>query len=198
MTTNKRRYTSVSGLLQDVAPDLETRVATEKRISSRRLVKQLLARRAVKGLSQQEIAQKLDCTQSRISKLESSSDDDIRLGDLRTYAEAVGCEFGYGIVPQDMKPVDKVKGHVFAIKTHMDDLSRLAQTDETIVTGVANFFFELFVNFARLVGSSAKLLPLAPDESPYFQVQIDQMSSLQENSEIVCCTEADTRLAATP
>lgn len=47
---------------------------------------------ATQGLSQKDVALKLGCTQSRISKLESMTDADLRIGDLSKYAEVLGLE----------------------------------------------------------------------------------------------------------
>jgi transcriptional regulator with XRE-family HTH domain len=191
-----KQYTSVAELVRDMAPDAETRDAAEKRIAGRKLVKHLMARRAVKGLSQQEVAQKLDCTQSRISKLETSRDDDIRIGDISNYAKAVDCEFVYGLTPHDLKPTDRVKGLVFAIKRHMDDLALLAKTDTEIASGVGRFFFELFVNFANLIGESARSLPLRPDQSPYFDVKIGPVEFETLDIETTCMND-DNMFAVT-
>jgi len=188
---NRKQYTSVSELVHDMAPDAEFRAAFDARVARRKLVKQLLAMRAVRGLSQQDIAQKLDCTQSRISKLENTSDDDMRIGDLRAYAEAVGCELAMCPIPRDMKPVDKVKCHAFAIKAHMDELARLARSDEKIAEGVGGFFFELCVNFFRLLGDSAKLLPERRDDLPYFDLQINDLGQQQKDRQDVCCVEVE-------
>jgi transcriptional regulator with XRE-family HTH domain len=190
-----KQYTSVSELVKDVAPDAETSAATEDRIQGRKLVKQLIAMRAIKEFSQHDVAQRLECTQSKISKLENSLDDDARLGDLRAYAKAVGCDFLFGLAPYDMKPVDKVKNLVFAIKKHMDDLAKLAVTDPEIANGVGGFFFELFVNFAHLIGESAKHLPLRPDQSPYFQVQIDKVQCGTVGIETACLADDDNPVA---
>ena len=176
----KRQYSSVSELLRDVAPDDEFRAEFDQRVARRRLIKHLLALRAVKGLSQKDIAEKLGCTQSRVSKLENANDDDVRLGDLRAYANAVGSELIASAIPQDMKPVDKVKCHAFAIKKHMDDLSQLAKSDARIAQGVASFFHELFVNFILMLGDSAKRLPLGPDELPYFEIQLGGLHGKEE------------------
>ncbi|MGA2035851.1 MAG: XRE family transcriptional regulator [Thermoguttaceae bacterium] len=196
--SKKEHYTSVAELVQEMSPDEELRAALEERLARRKLVKCLLATRAVKGLSQHDVAQKLHCTQSRVSKLEGFTDDDMRVGDLRRYANAVGCNFVAGLVPRDMKPTDKVKCHVFTIKKHMDDLARLARSDSAIAEGVGRFFYELFINFSRLIGDSARLLPNRPDESPYFSMQLDVDCKQQPNRPKPCCLEADCLSQATP
>ena len=177
-----KEYSNVSNLVRDVVQDEEIRATTEKRLVGRALVKHLLAMRAVEGLSQQDIAGMLDCTQSRISKLEKSLDDDIRLGDFRAYAKAVGHEFVCGMRPVNMKPFDAVKCHVFSIKKHMDYLAGLAKKDEAIAKAVAGFFAELFFNFARLFGDSVKQLPLAPNAEPYLNIHVNATCFCEEES----------------
>ena len=54
----------------------------EKRIADRTIVKYLSILRASRGFTQNDIAGKFECTQGRISKLESSADEDLRLGEL--------------------------------------------------------------------------------------------------------------------
>ena len=46
--------------------------------------------RTVRGMSQVELGEKMGCTQSKVSKLESSVDADLSLGDLTLYAAALG------------------------------------------------------------------------------------------------------------
>jgi transcriptional regulator with XRE-family HTH domain len=196
--SKKERYANVRELVQEVSPDDEFRAAFDNRVASRKLVKYLLAMRAVSGMSQQDIARKLQCTQSRVSKLEGFSDDDLRLGDMRNYADAVGLTFVAGFKPRNMKPVDEVKCHVFTIKKHMDDLARLARTDSTIADGVGGFFCELFVNFVRLIGDSAKLLPNRPDKSPYFSVEFNSDCQQQPGRPRPCCFEASQHSEAAP
>jgi transcriptional regulator with XRE-family HTH domain len=137
MDSKQQQYASVSDLVRAVAPDADFLTAVEERLADRRLIKQLLSMRAVKGLSQQDIAEKLNCTQSRISKMESSVDDDLRLGDLRAYAKAVDCSFVAAVLSDEVNPVDQVKDHVFAIKRHLDDLALLTQSDEELFKRLA-------------------------------------------------------------
>jgi transcriptional regulator with XRE-family HTH domain len=195
-----RGYTTVSELVQDMAPDADFQVAFENCRKARKIIKELLAMRAVRELSQRDIAGKLNCTQGRISKLENSNDNDVRLGDLRAYAEAVGCEFIACTVPRDVTPVDRVKCHLFAIKKHTDDLAQLAQSDEKIAQGVAQFFFELVLNFGRLAGDSVKALPVGQDGLPLFdfKVAVADCPRKTAGDPSPCCIEADGLAVASP
>ena len=189
-------YTSVSEIVREMSPDREFSDDFEDRVARQRLIKHLLVTRAIRGFSQQDIAKSLGCTQSRVSKLESLDDDELRVGDLRSYAKTVGLEFTAGFVPHDMNPVDKVKCHVFTIKKHMDDLALLARTDEKIAEGAGGFFFELFTNFVRLVGDSAKLLPHRSDDSPYFSVLVGEECKESPEKPMPCCRTSSKVLAA--
>ena len=55
-----------------------------------KLIDQLIVARVAAGLTQSQMAAKLRCSQSRISKLEDSHDVDLSLGDIQAYARIVG------------------------------------------------------------------------------------------------------------
>ena len=55
-----------------------------------RLIDQLILARVDAGLTQAQMAAKLRCSQSRISKIEDSQDSDLSLGDIQAYARIVG------------------------------------------------------------------------------------------------------------
>ena len=54
-----------------------------------RLIDQLIVARVAAGLTQAQMAAKLRCSQSRISKIEDSNDADLSLGDIQAYARIV-------------------------------------------------------------------------------------------------------------
>jgi transcriptional regulator with XRE-family HTH domain len=204
MAKNPNNYTSVTELFKNVVSDDASAKALECRIASRRLIKHLLAMRAARGISQKELADKLHCTQSRISKLERSKDSDLSLGDIEEYAKAVGCDFVAAIMPQNIKPVERVKRHVFAIKKHMDDLADLANADAKIAEGVVGFFTELLLNFTRLFGDSVKRLPPAPNGMPYMDFRFSEIDPSEPEEDgasdhsIPDCVEPTVPLLATP
>ena len=55
-----------------------------------KLIDQLIIARVAAGLTQAQMATKLRCSQSRISKIEDSLDADLSLGDIQAYARVVG------------------------------------------------------------------------------------------------------------
>jgi transcriptional regulator with XRE-family HTH domain len=55
-----------------------------------KLIDQLILARVASNLTQSQMAAKLRCSQSRISKIEDSQDADLSLGDIHAYARVVG------------------------------------------------------------------------------------------------------------
>ena len=118
------------------------------------------------------MAKKLGWSQSRVSKLESSDDGDLRFGDIIAYLSVLGLELGIVISPREASAVTRVKHHAFSIKRITDQLAELAVGDDTIAKGVARFFGEAAFNLISMLQQSAKKLPLTPAESP-FQIEIE-------------------------
>jgi len=67
----------------------------KQRLKHTEVVDQLVLARLRAGLSQTDLAARMKCTQSRISKIEDSLDVQLSLKDIYEYAAAVGveCEF---------------------------------------------------------------------------------------------------------
>jgi transcriptional regulator with XRE-family HTH domain len=168
-----KKYHNVSEMLADSAPTEEFRQEFETQVAKRRVIKHLIALRTAKGLSQKDIADQVNCSQSRISKLEHGVDDDIRLGDLRAYARSLGFSTGFVFSDQKMTAVEEVKHHAFCIKRLMDRLAQLAGRDEKIAQAVSAFFGEAFFNLVTMIQDSASKLPLRPDDdSPYIRIEV--------------------------
>jgi transcriptional regulator with XRE-family HTH domain len=168
-----RQYASVSELLQDIAPDQEFAPEFEEHIQRRSLIKHLLALRAARGLAQRDLAEELGCTQSRISKLENGTDDELRLGDLVKYVHALGFDFGIAMRPPSQTIVDDIKYHAFCIKSLLEHLVSLAGKDEAIQGGVGQAHAETLLNLVMIVADSAAKLPRNPaTDSPHIRVEI--------------------------
>ena len=115
--------------------------------------------RAAKGLSQKDIADKMDCSQSRISKLESSNDDDIKIGDLHAYLNAIGLDIHGIIAPLNWTAVSQIKFYAMQIKSCLKKLCDLARDDEQIRDGVQRFHIETLVNMTKVIVDSSQGIP---------------------------------------
>jgi len=167
-----KTYPDVKSMIRDLTDDTELIDAVNDAMDRQAIVRQLLAMRAARGLSQSDIAETMDCSQSRVSKMESSADDDLRYGDMREYARAVGCELKSGVRPKQLTPADEVKALAFAVNDRLSRMADLSQCDEKIAEGVTQFFIEAFLNFSIIIGRAASTLPQKPDGSPRIEVSI--------------------------
>jgi transcriptional regulator with XRE-family HTH domain len=128
-----RRYASVSELLLKESVDEEIRKEVASLNAGTVIVRRLVALRAGAGMTQSDIAKKLGCTQSRISKIEASKDQDITLGVIRDYVQATESRIGIFCG----KPVS----HVEAVKNHA--LSILSECQNQMPNGRGNFELRL-------------------------------------------------------
>jgi predicted XRE-type DNA-binding protein len=101
--TKQKSHDSVADMIREVLGDDRIADDFETHVTQRQIVKNLMALRAAAQISQEEIAAKLECTQSKVSKLENSEDEDLRLGDLAQYARALGYEMKIVLTPVDWK-----------------------------------------------------------------------------------------------
>jgi len=178
-------YQNVADMVRDLTGDTELVEATEHALKRQHIIRQLMAARASKDLSQADVGEKVGCSQSRISKLEGSSDDDLKYGELRKYADAVGCELRVGLHPKDLTPADEVKCLALAVSDRLARMADLAQCDEEIAEGVAGFLGEVFLNFSLIVGRAAASLPCCDDGTPRVGFRVE-LTSLPKRDDNVC------------
>ena len=136
---DKKKYQSVAEMTRALADDDQLANELEERINERQIVKKLAALRLAKGMSQTEIAAAMQCTQSRISKLESGVDRDLTLGDLELYLDALGLAAGIVMSPKGQTAAAAIKHHWDRIGQHLNNLVELANPDSEIAIGVAKF-----------------------------------------------------------
>ena len=88
-TLSGRTYRSVDEMLRGHGYR-QVADAVRQLSAKTRLIDQLILARVAAGLTQAQLAAKLRCSQSRISKIEDSQDADLSLGDIHAYARIVG------------------------------------------------------------------------------------------------------------
>lgn len=145
----------------------------EAELSARQVVRALFAMRSARGVSQAEIASQLNCSQSRVSRIENGGDADLSLGEVEAYARALDCDAVLTFQKHQSTAVDRVKQHAFAIRRELDVMAKLAGDDSTLRQGVASFFGEAFFNIVRIISESVKSLPILSDDSPRVRVSLE-------------------------
>lgn len=166
MTT--KRYKSVKELMDNILREEDPQFSTDfaAQTSRRQIVRGLATLRNTKNITQEEIAQKMGCAQSRISKIENGLDDDLRISDIQAYLKVLNYSAEINLLPSEMTLVDEIKYYAWRMKVAFDRLTSLAHKDDTIQRGVANFHIEALFNLIGLVKSSARKLHSARHPMP--------------------------------
>ncbi len=80
-----RSFSTVADMVRSVSENKEKAEETARAIEERSIINFLVGLRTAQELSQSDIASKMKCTQSKVSKLESGIDDNLTLGDFHAY-----------------------------------------------------------------------------------------------------------------
>ena len=174
-------------MIRDISDDETFNRALEEQISNRRLVKALHAMRTAKGISQAEIAEKLDCSQSRVSKIENGEDGELRISELEAYARAMDRDLHVGFSKRGLTGLDRIKSHAFAIHRELCRMAELAENDESIARGVVKTFNEVLFNQLNLLQLASAKLPCDPETGePYLKIDmyVDEQSEKKMESTI--------------
>ena len=165
LLTLSKSYSSVEEMVRDALSDNPEFVAAfEQRLRDRQLVNSLAVIRAVAGMSQAELAAKLGCSQSKVSKLESGTDAGVTFGELAAILDATGHRAKVLLLPAGGL-VAEVKSHAQAIKHLLEELVNLAGTDDQMVSAAAQFMDEAAANLVGFIKKAAQNLPATADAS---------------------------------
>lgn len=185
ISSETKRFSSVQDMLgSTVGKKSPVTKAVSQRIQSRRLVKKLIVARSKAGLSQTALAQKLGCSQSRISKIENGTDDQLKIADLRSYSSALETGIMFSIGEPKRHAVESIKHHALQIRHHLDQLASLAHKDEKISTGVEDFFGETLFNMLQIIEDSAQKLPAS--QEPKEDILIYREKETESHPTAIC------------
>ena len=152
-----KKYKSMTDMIRNVSEDDQFKDDMLSDLSRRSVSRFLFTLRCEHNLTQKQLAHKLGCSQSRISKIERSYDEDISIKDMLDYGVAFNQKLEIGYRNMNAKIVDLIKYHAFKIKGYLDTLTNFAQKDDKISEGVFEFQFECLTNmFKMVIDSMAK------------------------------------------
>lgn len=158
----KNQAATLEEMIQAAGGSSDLVESMKKQAAERVLVEHLLALRGVRGFSQEDIAKHFGCSQSKISKLESGTDQDLRIGDLISYGEAIGLELSVALSPKGATNIDRIKHHAFCIQDELQSMVGMVGDDESITHGVVSAHVEVLLNLAKIVAKSAENIPANP------------------------------------
>lgn len=158
-----RRYASVSELLQKEKVSDEVRAEVSALNAQTVVVRQLVTMRARAGMTQADLAKKIGCTQSRISKIEASKDENVTLGVIRDYVQATESRIGISC-GKPVSHVEAVKNHAFSIRRHLEALANIAKKHDELEPHIQGFFGEAFFNILNILSECQDRMPKAREE----------------------------------
>ena len=149
MRIKNERFKSVKELVRKAATEEETEFVEEfERLSAeRQIIKHIMGLRAAQDKSQADMAEAMGCTQSRISKLESDKDDNLRLGDLHGYLSAIGFDLQLVMTRQSMPIAQVIKLQWKGLLRSLKGLSELCGDDAQMNKEVAKIYKNLASEF---------------------------------------------------
>jgi transcriptional regulator with XRE-family HTH domain len=167
-----RRYASVADLLKGEGVSVEVGRRVASLAAETRVVQQLVELRARAGLTQAELAKKIGCTQSRISKVEASRDEDLPLGVLRDYVKATNSRISL-VCGKPVNHVEAVKAHAFSIKRHLESLADIAKKHDELEPHIQGFFGEAFFNILGILSECQDKMPKSRQD---FEMRLTNLS----------------------
>jgi transcriptional regulator with XRE-family HTH domain len=157
-------YDSVAALVRDTG-DAAFADHFETYQSDRVLVNGLTVLRCVKGLTQAELAKRMDCGQSKVSKMETSVDSDLSFGDIIAFSHALDREVQLTLTPSHANGADHIRYYTACIKRELDQLVELAGDDKSISEGVEALAIKTITRMVGAIEDSISALPHRATES---------------------------------
>ena len=155
------RFTSVSDAAAFLAGDKNVKQQVDEEICFSQLVNHLLQLRIEKGISQKELANRIGCDPSKISRLEAGNDLQLKMGDVMQYLSALNVKMNMVFEDSSLPVAEQIKQHVFLIHEKLEQLVKLAKQvdgDEIIINKIHVFCSEVLFNFLSRFGDSYKKL----------------------------------------
>ncbi len=144
-------FRNVREMVKGLSEDDKFKESALNEIENKSIAKFLFILRNKHNLTQKQLADKIGCTQSRVSKIENAYNNEITVKDLSDYGEALNLQLEIGYQNKDLKIIDSIKYHAFKIKGYLERLVDLVGGDEALAKGVLEFHLEALRNLAVII-----------------------------------------------
>ena len=164
--TRPKRFASVRDLVNATAANDGQVREFERRIKGSIIVNALIRTRAAAGMTQADVAEKMTCTQSSVSKLEHSVDAELTLQEIASYLHATGGRLNLGVGKQPNR-VERIKELAICLESELKSLADLSSNsdDLAIRQSINGFFGEAWFNFFKILCDATSRLPMEPEEN---------------------------------
>ena len=144
----------------------------EENISKTKFVSALEEIRVRKGMTQKDVAVKMGISVSKVSRFEASADDDLRIGDVKAYLQAIETDVSVALFDKSMPATNQIKHYVFEIERllrHLTTIAKECGDDSSIVDGISRFRGEVLYNFIIKYVLSGKDFPAMAAEASHLE-----------------------------
>jgi len=159
-----RKYTNTIDLLKSAGADQELVQKTQSISEGSRLSRILFALRCKSGMTQGDVAKHAGCAQSVISRIENSRDEDLSMGDIFKYADALDLQLNIGFLNRRETLADRFRYHLHSLTKCAREILDLAGNDLQILRGATDMFCESANHFCQVLDKSAKQLNAAAEK----------------------------------
>lgn len=144
--------------------------------SVRTLTNCLTVIRCSNEVGQADLAGRMGCSQSKVSKMESSVDADLNYGDIINYVLALKQSVHIVFSPKRRKGSDPIRFHIEAIKHELDRLVKISDDDKPIGDSVETFAIDTARNVVGMMEAIIDKLPhrSQPDSSVTVEAEGDR------------------------
>lgn len=134
MMSKNKQFSSTVDLVRDIFDEEDAGFASEleQQIQNRQLVRLLTTLRNKHGITQADVAREMDCQQSKISKIENSTDNMLTMGELEAYAKAIQCDVVLQFTKRNETSLERIKRYSQLIHRELCRLTELTPHDEKI------------------------------------------------------------------
>jgi transcriptional regulator with XRE-family HTH domain len=179
LSQNPKRFSNVADMVRHVSENKEQAEETARQIEEMNIVNFLVGLRTAQEMSQSDVAEKIGCTQSKVSKLENGIDNNLNIGDVNAYARALGFEMMIVLGKKDRTLVQQINVHMNAVRRLMTRLAEfVGGSDDLIKHGATGAFLSaaehLITGTSEVLQNIVAACPNLPkDESHAIQIQAD-------------------------
>jgi transcriptional regulator with XRE-family HTH domain len=171
VTPTKERFASVSDMLREQGVSEEVRNRVSSMREQTKVSRQLAELRTRAGLTQTELAERIGCTQSCVSKWESDADENLTLKIIMDYCAATDQRVSL-FLGKPMSHVEAVKAYAWGLRDRLKALAALAKDgDDEFEKGIQAFFGEAFFNLLDIFEKCQQELPSGADAEIQIEVQ---------------------------
>ncbi len=132
-----------------------TKKAVEKEIYDSALVTFLIKIRHDRGMTQTEIAKRMSCSVSKVSRIESGTDSRLSFQDILDYSHAVDVHPAMMFEPRDTQSPMLIRQFVFGIEERLEHLAVIARESregDVFSEKIHLFFGEVLFNIIKKFG----------------------------------------------